>query len=352
MIIVIVKSTVKEILGVILSNRIYIGIVGAGRIGKVHAESIAYKLREVKIKTISDIDLNNAKEVAEKFDIPQYTTDYKDIINDDEITAVLICSPTDTHAEYIIESAKKKKHIFCEKPIDLSIENITKTLEVVKQNNVKLMVGFNRRFDPNFNKVKSMVEEGNIGEPHLLKITSRDPEPPNLEYVSKSGGLFLDMAIHDFDMARYIVGSEVTEVYSMGNVLVDERIGEEGDIDTAITMLKFENGAIGTIDNSRKAIYGYDQRLEIFGSKGAVNVGNNKAENFVYSNESGEHSALPLNFFMERYTESYYQEMKVFIDALVNNSELKVNGDDGLNAVKIALAAKKSLKENRPIKLI
>lgn len=334
-----------------MNNRINIGIIGVGRIGKVHAESIAYKLPEIKIKAISDIDLNNAKEVALKYDISKYTSDYKDIINDDEINAVLICSPTDTHAEYIIESAKRKKHIFCEKPIDLSIEDILRTLDIVEENKVKLMVGFNRRFDPNFKKVKSMVSEGNIGQPHLLKITSRDPEPPNLEYVSKSGGLFLDMAIHDFDMARYIVGSEVTEVFSMGNVLVDKRIGKEGDIDTAITMLKFENGAIGTVDNSRKAVYGYDQRLEIFGSKGAVSVGNNKAENFIYSNESGEHSALPLNFFMDRYTDSYFSEIQEFVNALINNCELTVNGKDGLKAVEIALAAKRSLKENRPIKL-
>lgn len=334
-----------------MNNRINVGIIGVGRIGKVHAESIAYKIPEIKIKAISDIDLNNAKEVALKYDISKYTSDYKDIINDDEINAVLICSPTDTHAEYIIESAKSKKHIFCEKPIDLSIEDIVRTLDIVEENKVKLMVGFNRRFDPNFKKVKSMVSEGKIGQPHLLKITSRDPEPPNIEYVSKSGGLFLDMAIHDFDMARYIVGSEVTEVFSMGNVLVDKRIGKEGDIDTAITTLKFENGAIGTIDNSRKAVYGYDQRLEIFGSKGAVSVGNNKAENFVYSNESGEHSSLPLNFFMERYTDSYFSEIKEFVDALVNNYELSVNGNDGLKAVEIALAAKRSLKENRPIKL-
>ncbi|MBU0473717.1 MAG: inositol 2-dehydrogenase [Bacteroidetes bacterium] len=332
-------------------KNIKIGIIGAGRIGKVHAESIAYKLPQVKIKTIADINVDEAKLVAKQFNIPKYTIDYKEIINDSEIEAVIICSPTNTHSKIIIDAAKKGKHIFCEKPIDLTIEKISETLKVVEENNVKMMVGFNRRFDPNFLKVKNMVKEGRIGNPNLLKITSRDPEPPCKDYIKVSGGLFLDMAIHDFDMARYIVDSEVTEVFSMGEVLIDEGIRDAGDIDTAVTMLKFENGAIGTIDNSRKAIYGYDQRIEIFGSKGMIYINNNKAENHVYINETGEHSSLPLNFFMDRYTESYFQEMKLFVDALVNNSEILANGNDGLNAVKIALAAKKSLQENRPIKL-
>ena len=315
------------------------------------AESIVYKLPQVKIKTIADLNENEAAKVAELYGIPNYTTDYKEVLNDKEIQAVVICSPTDTHSQYIIEAAQQGKHIFCEKPIDLSVEKIKKAIETVDENNVKMMVGFNRRFDPNFSKIKSMVKSGSVGEPHLLKITSRDPEPPNIDYVKVSGGLFLDMAIHDFDMARYIVGSEVTEVFVMADVLVDKRIGEQGDVDTAITVLKFENGAIGTIDNSRKAVYGYDQRVEIFGSKGMVNVSNNKAENHVYMNETGEYSSLPLNFFMDRCTESYFQEMKLFVDVLVKDAELPVNGLDGLKAVQIALAAKKSYLENRPVKL-
>lgn len=332
-------------------KKINIGIIGAGRIGKVHTESIAYKLPQVNIKTISDININEAQLVAKQFNIPKSTIDYDEIINDPEIKAVIICSPTNTHSDIIIEAAKKGKHIFCEKPLDLTLEKINEALEIVEENDVKMMVGFNRRFDPNFLKVKTMVEEGSIGDPNLLKITSRDPEPPSPEYIKESGGLFLDMAIHDFDMARYIVGSEVTEVFSMGTVLVDERIGDEGDIDTAITMLKFENGALGTIDNSRKASYGYDQRIEIFGSEGMVYVNNNKAENHVFFNRTGEHSSLPLNFFMDRYTESYFQEMKQFVDALINDSKIVATGKDGLSAVQIALAAKKSIEENRPIKL-
>lgn len=334
-----------------MSKRINLGIIGAGRIGKVHAESIAYKLPQVRIKTIADINIDEARSVGSKYSIPNITDDYKQIINDSEIDAVLICSPTNTHSNYIIDAAETGKHIFCEKPIDLELEAIDKVLKVVDEKKIKMMVGFNRRFDPNFRKVKLMVEEGDIGNPHLLKITSRDPEPPNVKYIKASGGLFMDMAIHDFDMARYVVGSEVVEVFTMADALVDQRISEEGDVDTAVTVLKFENGAIGTIDNSRKAVYGYDQRIEVFGSKGMVGIGNNKAENHVFLNENGEHTSLPLNFFMERYTESYFQEIKLFVDTLLNDSKILATGSDGLRAAQIAVAAKKSLQENRPIKI-
>lgn len=334
-----------------MGSKIEIGIIGAGRIGKVHAESIAFRLSEVRIKIIADTNIKEAQNLANKLMIPKYTSNYKDVIQDNDIDAVLICSPTHTHSQYIIEAAENKKHIFCEKPIDLSIDRIKEALAAVEKNNVKLMVGFNRRFDPNFKKLHNMVKSNKIGQPQILKITSRDPEPPNIDYIKVSGGLFLDMAIHDFDMARYIVGSEVTEIFAEGNVLVDERIRDTGDIDTAITLLKFENGAIGTIDNSRKAVYGYDQRVEIFGSSGMISIANNKYENYTYLNDSGEHSSLPLNFFMDRYTESYYQEIKLFIQAVLDNSELPLSGKDGLKAVQIALAAKQSLIEHKPIQI-
>lgn len=334
-----------------MKTKITLGIIGAGRIGKVHAENIAHRLPEAKIKTIADVNIEKAKKLADKLQITETTDDYKKIITDKEIDAVVICSPTDTHAQYIIEAAENKKDIFCEKPIDLTIEKIKKALNAVVKHNVKLMVGFNRRFDPNFSKVKQMVTEGKIGDPHILKLTSRDPQPPNLDYVKVSGGLFMDMAIHDFDMARFIVGSEVVEVFAKGEVLVDKKIGELGDIDTAVTVLKFENGALGVIDNSRKASYGYDQRVEIFGSKGMVNISNNKPDSHTYLNETGEHSSFLMNFFMDRYTESYCAELKMFIDSLVNDKPLPVVGEDGLKAVEIAIAAKQSLIENKPIQL-
>jgi myo-inositol 2-dehydrogenase/D-chiro-inositol 1-dehydrogenase len=300
---------------------------------------------------VADVNLAGAKEVAGGFGITTVFSNYKDVINHPEVEAVVICSPTDTHAAYIVEAAQAGKHIFCEKPVDLSLPVIQGALEAVAKAGVKLMVGFNRRFDPNFLKIKQMVTEGKIGDPHILKITSRDPAPPPAEYSAVSGGMFMDMTIHDFDMARYIAGSEVTEVYVKSAVLVDEAIGKAGDVDTAIVTLTFANGAIGVIDNSRKAVYGYDQRVEIFGSKGMACADNNYPENHRYFAADGVHGSLPLNFFMDRYLEAYANEMKIFCDSVVNNKPLPVSGDDGLKSVAIALAAKKSVAENRPVKL-
>ena len=332
-------------------KKIKIGVIGAGRIGKVHVATLAIGVPEAEVTAITDTDKDKAVSLADAYGIKTIAGDYKEIINNPDVEAIVICSPTDTHAKYIIEAARAGKHIFCEKPVDLSLEVIQSALDAVKKAGVKLMVGFNRRFDNNFVKMRQMVEEGKIGDPHILKITSRDPAPPPAEYSAVSGGMFIDMTIHDFDMARYIVGSEVTEVYTKATVLVDPEIGKAGDVDTAIITLTFENGAIGVIDNSRKAVYGYDQRLEIFGSKGMVNVDNNYPENHRYYSVDGVHKSLPLNFFMDRYTEAYANEMKAFCKALSSNSELPVSGKDGLISVAIALAAKKSYMESRPVKM-
>jgi myo-inositol 2-dehydrogenase/D-chiro-inositol 1-dehydrogenase len=332
-------------------KKIKIGVIGAGRIGKVHVATLALSVPEAEVIAVTDTDKTRAISLAEIYSINTVAGDYKEIIQNPEIEAVVICSPTDTHTKYIIEAAQAGKHIFCEKPVDLSLDPIQKALDAVEKAGVKLMVGFNRRFDSNFLKTKQMVDEGKVGEPHILKITSRDPAPPPAEYSAVSGGMFLDMTIHDFDMARFIVGSEVTEVYTNATVLVDPEIGKAGDVDTAVIALTFANGAIGVIDNSRKAVYGYDQRLEIFGSKGMVNVDNNYPENHRYYSADGVHKSLPLNFFMDRYTEAYANEMKAFCKALSNNSKLPVSGEDGLVSVAIALAAKKSHDEERPVKL-
>lgn len=332
-------------------NKLNIGVIGAGRIGKVHAATLVQNVPQAKVLAIADVHIESAMELAEKFGIPNVSNSYKDILDNPEIDAVVICSPTDTHAQYIIEAAEAGKHIFCEKPVDLTLDAIREALAAVEKAGVKLMVGFNRRFDPNFHKIHEMVKSGKIGDPHILKITSRDPAPPPAEYSAVSGGMFLDMTIHDFDMARYIVGSEVTEVCTKAAVLVDPEIGKAGDVDTAIITLTFENGAIGVIDNSRKAVYGYDQRVEIFGSLGMVNVDNNYPENHRYYTVDGVHKTLPLNFFMDRYLEAYANEMKVFCDAVSFNTELPVSGYDGLMSVAIALAAKKSHVEGRAVKL-
>jgi myo-inositol 2-dehydrogenase/D-chiro-inositol 1-dehydrogenase len=332
-------------------KKLKLGVIGAGRIGKVHTATLVQSVPSATVVAIADTNLNSANELAQTFGIPSVFSNYMDVINHPEVEAIVICSPTDTHAKYIVNAAKAGKHIFCEKPVDLSLEVIKGAIKAAADARVKLMVGFNRRFDPNFLKIKQLVVDGKIGEPHILKITSRDPAPPPAEYSAVSGGMFMDMTIHDFDMARYITGSEVTEVYTKASVLVDPAIGEAGDVDTAVITLTFANGAIGVIDNSRKAVYGYDQRVEIFGSKGMACADNNYPENHRYFSGDGVHGSLPLNFFMDRYLEAYANEMKIFCDAVINNLTLPVSGYDGLMSVVIAIAAKKSHLEHRPVKL-
>jgi len=332
-------------------KKLKLGVIGTGRIGKVHIATLVQSVPQAEVVAVADTNLESANEVAAAFGITTVYSSYMDVLTHPGVEAVAICSPTDTHAKYIVDAARAGKHIFCEKPVDLSLEIIKGAIDAVQQAGVKFMVGFNRRFDPNFLKIKQLVVEGKIGTPHILKITSRDPAPPPAHYSATSGGMFLDMTIHDFDMARYITGSEVTEVYAKTAVLVDPEIGKAGDIDTAVVTLTFANGAIGVIDNSRKAVYGYDQRVEIFGSDGMVCADNNFPENHRYFSSNGVHGSLPLNFFMDRYLEAYANEMKIFCDAVVNDKELPVTGADGLMSVAIALAAKISYLENRPVKL-
>ncbi len=332
-------------------KKLKLGIIGAGRIGKVHTATLVQNVPQAVVVAIADVNLKSANELAQAFGINSVFSNYMDVINHPEVEAVVICSPTNTHAQYVVDAAKAGKHIFCEKPVDLTLEAIKKAIKAVTASNVKLMVGFNRRFDPNFLKIKQLVTEGKIGDPHILKITSRDPAPPPAEYSAVSGGMFMDMTIHDFDMARYIAGSEVTEVYSKATVLVDPEIGKAGDVDTAVITLTFANGAIGVIDNSRKAVYGYDQRVEIFGSNGMASADNNFPENHRYYGSDGVHGSLPLNFFMDRYLDAYANEMKIFCDAVINDLPVPVSGIDGLMSVAIALAAKKSASEKRPVKL-
>lgn len=328
-----------------------VGIIGVGRIGRVHSESITYHVPNAEIKAVSDVNLDGVKEWAETYGIKEVYSDYNDILNDPEIDAVLICSSTDTHAAISIAAAKAGKHIFCEKPIDHNLDRIKKVLEAVEVADIKFQVGFNRRFDHNFSRIKEVSTAGTIGDTHIIKITSRDPEAPPVEYVKVSGGLFLDMTIHDFDMARFQAGSEVTEVYAIGDSLVDPEIGKAGDVDTAIITLKFENGAMAVIDNSRRAVYGYDQRVEVFGSKGSIEARNDKETNTVLRTEEAVTEDKPLYFFLERYMASFTEEMKQFFNAIEADTNTPVTGIDGLNAVIIGIAAKKSLEEGRPVKI-
>ncbi len=336
-----------------MNNKVRFGVIGAGRIGKIHVENLCYNVPGAEVVVISEVEaaVPATKEWAKQFGITNIVSDPQIVISDPQVDAVLICSPTDTHADLIMACAKAGKDIFCEKPIANDIGKTREALDAVERAGVKLQVGFNRRFDPNFKRVRQLVQTQEVGEPHIIKITSRDPEPPPAEYSKSSGGIFMDMTIHDFDMARYLSGSEVTEVYAAGTVLIDPAIGEAGDFDTAVILLKFANGATGVIDNSRKAVYGYDQRAEVFGSKGSAAASNKTPTTVEVSTGEGVFSDKPLFFFLERYMESFAQELRDFVEALQTGTEPPVTGNDGLQSLLIALAATKSAHENRPVKI-
>jgi myo-inositol 2-dehydrogenase/D-chiro-inositol 1-dehydrogenase len=334
-----------------MPQTINVGLIGAGRIGRLHAENLMYRVPEANLVAVSDLYVEAANGVAAELGVPHAYQDHRHILDDDGIDAVLICSSTDTHAQFIEEAADAGKQIFCEKPIALDLSKIDRALGAVERAGVKLQIGFNRRFDPNFKRMREVVAGGGIGEPQLLRITSRDPQPPPVEYIKVSGGIFLDMTIHDFDMARFLIGSEVEHIYAAGGVMVDPAIGKAGDIDTTIITLHFANGVLGAIDNSRQAVYGYDQRAEVFGSQGMVACANEKPDSAVVSNTTGQHSAQPMFFFVERYTESYVAEIKAFIDCVVNDTPPPVTGMDGRIPVVMGYAAKRSFEEKRPVKL-
>jgi myo-inositol 2-dehydrogenase / D-chiro-inositol 1-dehydrogenase len=332
-------------------NPVRFGVIGAGRIGKIHTGNLVNAVPGATVLAIADPVPGAAQKAAETYHIPKATLDYKEILNDPAIDAVAICSSTDTHARMIVEAAQAGKQIFCEKPIAYDLAKIDEALAAVEKAGVKLQIGFNRRFDPNFKKVRDMVASGKIGDLHILRITSRDPAPPPIEYVKVSGGIFFDMTIHDFDMARYLSGSDAEQIFVAGAVRVDPAIGAAGDIDTAVITLFFKNGAIGTIDNSRKAVYGYDQRVEVFGSGGMAQALNNMPDNTVYANGDCVETPKPLYFFLERYMPSFIEEMKQFVEAVQQDKPTPVTGADGRVPVLMAMAAKKSYLEGRPVKL-
>jgi myo-inositol 2-dehydrogenase/D-chiro-inositol 1-dehydrogenase len=332
-------------------KKLQFGIIGAGRIGRVHAETLAFRLPQAKIVTIADVNREAAESLAMDCGIPKVAATAEDVINDPAIDAVLICSSTDTHADLIVAAAEAGKHIFCEKPIAHSLEEIDRSLAAVKKAGVQLQVGFNRRFDSNFARVRDAVVSGEIGKPSLMHIISRDPGPPPISYIRVSGGIFMDMTIHDFDMARFLIGDEVEEIYTVGGVTVDPEIGKAGDLDTALIVMRFRNGVIGTIDNCRKAVYGYDQRVEILGSEGKIETENCYPNQAVVSSGKSVYKDLPLNFFMERYTESFAAELQSFTQAVLENRPTAVTGIDGRIPVVMALAARKSYDEHRPVRL-
>lgn len=327
-----------------------IAVIGTGRMGSVHARNIARQIPEANLVAVCDIRLEVAQAVADELGIKHVVRDFHDLLDDKNIEAVLIATNTDTHAFIMKDVAQAGKHIFCEKPLALELDSIDDALAAVDKAGVKLQVGFNRRFDKSFQRVHDIVASGEIGRPCILRIASRDPEPPPVEYARTSGGMFLDMTIHDFDMARYQVG-EIDEVYAIGNVLVAPDYATIGDLDTNIVTLKFANGAIGVIDNSRRAVYGYDQRLEVFCSNG-VALADNEVENVaVKGAQDGYHSARLPYFFMNRYAPCYVEEVRQFIECVRDNKPTPTTGKDGRAAVVLGYAAWKSYRENRPVKI-
>lgn len=331
-------------------DKINVGVVGAGRIGKIHIANME-KMPNVNVKMVADPFASELQEWFDSTKVEILTDNHEDIINDDDIDVVFICSPTDTHISLINAAAEKGKDVFCEKPISFSHEETLKTYELIKEKDVQVQIGFNRRFDKNFTKVRNLAKDEKLGDVHIVKITSRDPEAPSLDYVKSSGGMFFDMTIHDFDMARYLSSSEVTEVYAQGGALINPDITEYDDIDTAIITLKFENGAHGVIDNSREAVYGYDQRVEVFGSKGSAMVSNETETKVKLYEKDNVTEDNPLHFFLERYMDSFYEEVFLFFESLQNGTDVVPSYEDGMKAQQLAFAAAESYKTGKPVKI-
>ncbi|MCX5497218.1 inositol 2-dehydrogenase [Kaistia dalseonensis] len=325
-----------------------LGLLGAGRIGKVHAGAIAAN-PGARLVAVADAFADAAKALAASSGAEVRSAD--DIMNASDIDGVLITTPTDLHATMIEQAARAGKAIFCEKPIDLDVARVRNCLAVVAAEKAKLMVGFNRRFDPNFIELRRQIDIGAIGDVEMVSITSRDPGAPPADYIKRSGGMFRDMTIHDFDMARFLLGEEIATVYASASVLVDPEIGKLGDFDSASIVLTTASGKIAQISNSRRATYGYDQRIEVHGSKGLVSADNLRATNVEVANAEGYRREPLLNFFMTRYTEAYRNEIASFIGSVVDGKPITPTGEDGLKALVLAEAALKSAQEKRVVEI-
>lgn len=324
-------------------------VIGLGRIGKIHAGNIINYLNNAVLVAVADPYLD--KEYAASLGINKAYTDSKKIFSDPEIDAVVICSSTDMHVELIRQAVRAKKAVFCEKPVSHDPKKIDELIEEAKKAGVPVQIGFNRRFDPNFMAVKTKILDGKIGQPRLIRVTSYDPAPPPVEYIRHSGGMLFDMTIHDFDMVRYLSGEDVATVYAKGANLVDPKIGEAGDIDTAIITLSFKRGAIGVILNCRESAYGYDQRVEVLGSKGGIQAENVCPNTTVLSTGDSIQTEKPLNFFLERYEAAYRTELGQFFQSVIDKKEPSVGLIDVKKAILIAEAATESLKQGKPISL-
>ena len=324
------------------------GLLGAGRIGKVHARAVSADAG-AQLVAVADAMAPAAKAIADQYGCEVRSIDA--ILAAKDIDAVVICTPTDTHADLIEAFAKAGKAVFCEKPIDLSLDRVKACLKVVRETKAVLMVGFNRRFDPHFKAVRAEIDKGTIGVVEMVTITSRDPGPPPLDYIARSGGIFRDMTIHDFDMARFLLGEEIATVSAMASVLVDPAIGKAGDSDSVQVMLRTATGKLAVISNSRRATYGYDQRIEVHGSKGSVSAENQRPVSIEVATGLG-YTRPPLHdFFMTRYTEAYAAEIAAFVQAVSGKGKAAPSGEDGLLALALAEAALQSVAEGRVVQM-
>jgi myo-inositol 2-dehydrogenase / D-chiro-inositol 1-dehydrogenase len=324
-------------------------VLGVGRIGRMHAELVARQVPGATLAMVQDINADAAAAVGEQFDVP-HTTDLDKLLASADVDAVAICSSTDTHVPFMIAAAQAGKAIFCEKPISLDLGKVDQALAVIQSSGVPFQVGFNRRFDAAHASVRAAVIDGSVGDLHIVRITSRDPAPPPIPYIEVSGGIFLDMMIHDFDMARFVTGSEVVDVYAQAAVRVDPAIGKAGDVDTAVVVLRHENECITTIDNSRQAVYGYDQRVEAFGSGGMAASENPLSHTGMRRSAAGTISQTIPYFFLDRYIPSYIEEWKSFVGYVSDGGTSPVGPNDGRAPLVIGLAAWKSVHENRPVR--
>jgi len=323
-----------------------VALLGAGRIGKVHAKAIS-ATQGARLVAVADAFPAAADALAAAYGARVSTID--EIVAADDVDAVIVCTPTDTHAELIETFARAGKAIFCEKPVDLSLERVKICLKTVEELGATLMLGFNRRFDPHFKAVRAAIDDGRIGKVEMVHITSRDPGAPPPAYIQVSGGIFRDMTIHDFDMARFLLAEEVTTVYATASVLVDPEIGKLGDYDSASVVLTTASGKQCTISNSRRATYGYDQRIEVHGSRGVVSAENQRPVSIEIATNAGFTRPPLHDFFMTRYTEAYAAEIAAFVEAIENGSAPSPSGEDGLKALALAEAALKSVAERRAV---
>jgi len=332
-----------------MSREFEVAILGAGTIGMLHAENILTSIPSLKLRAVADPVSDAVQQAHERFGV-RVERDWHAAVDDPKLDAVIICSPMNHHAEQIREAVATGKHIFCEKPIDWRLEIIDDLLRDVEEQGVIFQTGFNRRFDRNFASLWQKVTENRLGDLWTLKITSRDPELPGKDYLKSSGGLFLDMTIHDFDMARFLARAEIREVTARASALVSAETGEADDVDTALTVLCFDNDVLAVIDNCRKSAYGYDQRIEVHGERGTMFADNEVTDTTSFWDSSGSHRPPVPHFFLERYKEAYKLELESFGRALAGGP-VAVSGHDGRQAVLAAIAANRSLRENRTVTL-